>query len=312
MDLRKVAIIGCGMVGSATAFSLMQSGLFTDMLLIDVNRQKAEGEAMDLSHCLPFTDPIEIRAGDYCDLDDYGMIVITAGVAQKPGETRHDCIENNVKVMRSVMSGINRYNRDGYILVVSNPVDALSYACYALSGRAPHRVFGSGTVLDSARLKFAVSKKLNVDPRSVHAFVIGEHGDSEFALWRGANVGGIPLDAYCAHCGSNCEYDRNELETDVKNSAYEIIARKGATYYGIAATVRRICESVVRDQHSILPVSTYVRGHYGLDDIYISVPALVGSGGIEDIVDIPLSDEEQSRLNKSASVLKDLISQLNM
>lgn len=311
MDLRKVAIIGCGMVGSSTAFSLMTSGLFTDMLLIDVNRDRAVGEAMDLSHCLPFTSPVEIRAGGYKDLRDYGIIIITAGVGQKPGETRMDCIKSNVAVMRSIVPSITEYNRDGYLMVVTNPVDVLTYVCRKLSGHAPNTVFGSGTVLDSARLKFSVGRRLNVDPRSVHAFVIGEHGDSELAVWSSANVGGIPLDRYCAHCGYRGHEDnRKKLADSVKNSAYEIIKRKGATYYGIAAAIRRICESIVRDEHSIMPVSAYVQGHYGLNDVYISVPALIGSGGVEDIVDIPLSDEEKTALDNSARTLKEAISEI--
>lgn len=305
MDIRKIAVIGCGMVGSSTAFALMESGLFTDILLIDKNRDRAVGEAMDLSHCLPFTRPAEIRAGDYCDLSDYGIIVITAGVPQKQGETRLDCIHNNVNVFRSIVPQITEYNTDAFLLVVTNPVDVMTYVTYKLSGLPQNKVFGSGTVLDSARLKFLVGKRLNVDPRSVHAFVIGEHGDSELAVWSSANVSGIPLDEYCAHCGyKSHKENRKELADEVKNSAYEIIERKGATYYGIAAATTRICESIVRDEHSIMPVSTLVNGRYGLNDIYISVPSLIGSGGVEDIMDIKLSDEERAALLSSATTLK--------
>ena len=312
MDLRKVAIIGCGMVGSTTAFALADSGLFTDMILIDLNRERAVGEAMDLSHCVPFTRPVEIRAGDYSDLRDCGIIIITAGVAQKQGETRIDLINNNVKVFRSIIPQITRFNSDAFLLVVSNPVDVLSYVAYKLSGFDSSKVFGSGTVLDSARLKFTIGRRLNVDPRSVHAFVIGEHGDSELAVWSSANVSGIRLDEYCAHCGYvSHEANRKKLENDVKNSAYEIIERKGATYYGIAAATRRICESIVRDEHSILPVSTLAKGHFGLNDLYISVPSLVGARGVEDILDVNLSDEERAALEKSAAALKAVIAQIN-
>ncbi len=305
MDIRKVGIIGCGMVGSSTAFALMESGLFTDMILIDVNRDRAVGEAMDLSHCLPYTRPVEIRAGSYRDLADCGIIVITAGVGQKPGETRMDCIQNNVKVLRSIVPSITEYNKDAFLLVVSNPVDVLSYVAYKLSGMPSNRVFGSGTVLDSARLKFILGRRLNVDPRSVHAFVIGEHGDSELAVWSSANISGITLDKYCAHCGyARHEDNKKKLENEVKNSAYEIIDRKGATYYGIAAATRRICESIVRDEHSIMPVSTLVSGHYGIDDVYISVPSLIGSGGVEDILDIDLDPQESNALIDSAATLK--------
>lgn len=311
MNLRKVGIIGCGMVGSSTAFALMDSGLFTDMVLIDVNRNRAVGEAMDLSHCLPFARPIEIRAGDYRDLSDCGIVIITAGVGQKPGETRMDCIQNNVKVFRQIVPNIVKYNRDAFLLVVTNPVDVLSYVAYKLSGLPSNRVFGSGTVLDSARLKFMIGRRLNVDPRSVHAFVIGEHGDSELAVWSSANVSGIELDKYCAHCGYVSHADnRKKLADDVENSAYEIIERKGATYYGIAAATRKICESIVRDEHSIMPVSTLVSGHYGLDDVYISVPSLIGSGGVEDILDINLDAEESNALVDSAATLKTALRQI--
>ncbi|MCH5166164.1 MAG: L-lactate dehydrogenase [Clostridiales bacterium] len=305
MNLRKVAIIGCGMVGSSTAFSLVESGLFTDMLLIDISRDRAVGEAMDLSHCLPFTRPVEIRAGDYRDISDCGIIIITAGVGQKPGETRMDCIQNNVKVFRSIIPQIIRYNTDAFILVVTNPVDVLTYVAHKLSELPSSQVFGSGTVLDSARLKFLVGRRLNVDPRSVHAFVIGEHGDSELAVWSSANVSGIALDEYCSHCGYvSHAHNRKKLADEVKNSAYEIIERKGATYYGIAAAVTRICECIVRDEHSIMSVSALVNGHYGLSDVYISVPSRIGSGGVEDIIDIPLSDEEAAALDSSAQTLK--------
>lgn len=310
MDLHKVAIIGCGLVGSTTAFALMESGLFTDMTLIDIDRDRAEGEAMDLSHCNPYIRPVEIHAGTYSDISDCGVIIITAGVAQKPGETRLDCVRKNVEVFRSVIPRIVEYNTDAFLLVVSNPVDVLSYVAYKLSGYPANRVFGSGTVLDTARLRLALGKRLNVDPRSVHAFVVGEHGDSELAVFSSANVSGVELSRLCSQKGAPCAGNKSALEDEVKNAAYDIIGKKGATYYGIAAAVRRICESIVRDEHSIMPVSTLVSGHYGLDDVYISVPAVIGSDGVEDILDINLNDEENEALHYSAqtliSVLEDI------
>lgn len=305
MDLHKVAIIGCGMVGSTCAFALTESGLFTDMVLIDVNRERAIGEAMDLSHCLPFTRPMEITAGDYSDISDCGLVIITAGIGQKPGQTRLDCINDNVKVFKSIIPQITAHNSDCMLLIVSNPVDVLSYVSYKLSGFEPNRVFGSGTVLDSARLKFMVGRKLNVDPRSVHAFVIGEHGDSELAVWSSANVSGIDLTDYCLHRGYTRHADnRKKLADEVKNSAYEIIKRKGATYYGIAAATRRICESIIRDEHSVLPVSTLAGKRYGLDDIYISAPAVIGSKGVEDILTVSLDESETKQLQAAAQTLK--------
>lgn len=311
MDIRKAAIIGCGMVGATTAFALMDSGMFTDMVLIDNNRERAIGEAMDLSHCQPFIKPVEIRAGDYEHISDCGIIIVAAGVGQKPGETRLDCLKKNAEIFGSIIPNIVRYNTDAFLLIVSNPVDVLSYCAYKLSGFPASRVFGSGTVLDSARLKFLLGRRLNVDPRSVHAFVIGEHGDSELAVWSSANISGIELSDYCTHKGfTRHAKNRAELETDVKNSAYEIIDRKGATYYGIAAATRRICESIVRDEHSIMPVSTLVRGHYGLNDVYISVPSLIGANGVEDILDINLDAKEYSALHNSADTLKSVIKEI--
>lgn len=312
MNLRKVGIIGCGMVGSSTAFSLLNSGLFTDMVLIDSNRERAEGEAMDLSHCLPFIRPLDIIAGDYPDLKDCGIIIITAGVAQKEGESRLDCIKSNVGVFRSIIPQIVKYNKDAVLLVVSNPVDVLSYVAYKLSGFPKSRVFGSGTVLDSARLKFSVGRWLNVDPRSVHAFVIGEHGDSELAVWSSANISGIPLDDFIEHSGYHHTNNRALLEDEVRTSAYKIIKRKGATYYGIAASTTKICKTIVHDEHSVMPVSALVSGHYGLDDVYLSVPAIVGARGVEDIFEIPLSPIERAKLNDSAATLKKVIDEIDI
>lgn len=311
MDIRKVAIIGCGMVGATTAFALMESGLFTDIILIDVDRDRAVGEAMDLSHCLPYVKPVDIRAGDYPDLADCGIIIVTAGVPQKEGETRLDCITKNVEVFKTVIPKITLYNTRGILLVVSNPVDILSYVAYKLSGFDSSRVFGSGTVLDTARLRFILGRRLCVAPSSVHAFVIGEHGDSELAAWSGATVGGVELADYCTYKGyTRHAENRRKIESQVKSSAYDIIERKRATYYGIAVATRRICESIVRDERAILPVSTLVDGHYGLDGLYISVPALVGTDGISDVPDAALSDEELSALKSSAETLKGVIKQI--
>ena len=311
MDIRKAAIIGCGMVGATTAFALMESGIFTDITLIDVDRDRAVGEAMDLSHCLPYVKPVDIRAGDYPDLSDCGIIIITAGVPQKEGETRLDCIHKNVDVFKSIVPKITAYNRDGILLVVSNPVDIMSYVTYRLSGFDSRRVFGSGTVLDSARLRFLLGRRLNVAPSSVHAFIIGEHGDSELAAWSGATVGGVELSKYCTHRGyTRHGENRLRIEKLVKNSAYDIIERKRATYYGIAVATRRICECIVRDERAILPVSTLIDGHYGLGGLYISVPATLGTNGVCDVLDIDLSPAELSALQASAQTLKDAIAEI--
>lgn len=305
VNIRKAAMIGCGFVGSSSAFALMQSGIFSEMVMIDVDRARAEGEAMDISHGLPFARPIKLYAGDYDDIVDAGVIIITAGANQKPEETRLDLIHKNVEIFKSIIPEIAKRKCEGILLVVSNPVDILTYTALKLSGFPEHRVIGSGTVLDTARLKYLIGEHLKVDNRSVHAFIIGEHGDSELAAWSNANVSGVKLSDFCEMRGHFFhEESENRIYEEVKNSAYEIIERKHATYYGIAMAVKRICECIIRDEKSILPVSTMMHGMYGMEDIVISMPAIVGKDGVEDIIPISLDEEEQEQLRKSAEVLK--------
>lgn len=313
INRQKVAIIGCGFVGASCAFALMQSGMFSEMVLIDVDKNRAEGEAMDISHGMPFAKPSKIYAGDYDDIIDAGIIVITAGANQKPDETRLDLVHKNVKIFRSIIPQISERNCGGILLVVSNPVDVLTYVAAKLSGFTENRVIGSGTVLDTARLKRAVSEHLTVDSRSVHAFIIGEHGDSEIAAWSGANISGIPLSDFCELRG-HYKYAENttRIAEEVKNSAYEIIEKKQATYYGIAMSVRRICEVILRDEKSILPVSSIMYGEYGISDVALSMPAIVGKNGVETKVPIPLSRDELERLQQSASMLRDVLDEVGM
>ncbi len=304
----KIAIIGCGFVGSASAFALMQSGLFSEIVLVDSNREKAEGEAYDISHGVPFSKPMKIYAGGYDDIADAGIIVITAGAGQKPGETRLDLVHKNVKIFRSIIPEITSRNFGGIILVVANPVDILTYVTLKLSGYPTNRVIGSGTVLDTARLKTKLAEHLHVDSRSVHTFIVGEHGDSEIALWSSANVSGIPLDDFCEMRGhTDHEQTTERIAEEVKKSAYEIIARKGATYYGIAVSVKRICEAIVRDEKSILPIATLMEGEYGIEDVVLSMPAIVGKNGYETKVPIVLSENERKELVKSATHLKSVL-----
>ena len=250
---RKVAIIGCGFVGSASAFALLESGLFSEIVLIDANQEKAEGEALDIAHGAPFARPTKIYAGEYKDIADAAIVVVTAGAGQKPGETRLDLVKKNVGIFKSVIPSITEYNKDGILLIVANPVDVLTYAAAKISGFPENRVFGSGTVLDTARFKYLLGEHLEVDSRAVHAFIIGEHGDSEIAAWSSANVSGIPVNDFCEMRG-HFEHAKamERIAEEVKNSAYEIIEKKGATYYGIAMSVKRICEAIVRDEKSIL------------------------------------------------------------
>ncbi len=311
VDSRKVAVIGCGFVGSAIAFALMQSGLFSDMVLIDVNKRKAEGEALDISHGIPFARPMKIWAGDYEDIKDAAIIIITAGANQKPGETRLDLVHKNVGILKQIVPEITKNNDTGIMLVVSNPVDILTYAALKISGWPENRVIGSGTVLDTARLKYQMGELLEADSRGVHAFIIGEHGDSEIAAWSSANVSGVPLKDFCK-VRSDIDTHKllkettEEIAEAVKNSAYEIIERKQATYYGIAMAVKRICEAIVRDEKSVLPISSLMHGEYGLTDVVLSMPAIVGENGVEHVVPVSLDEDEQNRLWNSAQVLKEI------
>ena len=313
INIQKAAIIGCGFVGTSIAFSLVQKGIFSELVLIDANEKKAEGEAMDLSHGLPFTKPMEIRAGSYEDIADCAMIIITAGANQKPGETRLDLVHKNVEIYKSIIPKIVEKNQEATLLIVSNPVDIMTYVALKLSGYPRNKVIGSGTVLDTARLKYLLSRHLDVDSRSIHAFIIGEHGDSELAVWSAANVSGLPLNHFCELRGY---FDHMEsmdrIYQSVRDSAYEIIEKKGATYYGVAMAVCRIAESVIRNEHSIMPISVYLDGLYGLHDICLSIPTVVGQEGAEKVLDIPLDLMEMGKLVYSAEELKKIIGELEL
>lgn len=313
VDTRKAAMIGCGFVGSASAFALMQSGLFSELVLIDANHDKAEGEAMDIAHGLPFAGQMKIYAGDYDDIVDAAVIIVTAGAAQKPGETRLDLVNKNVNIFKSIIPEIAKRNYKGILLIVANPVDILTYTAVKLSGLPENRVIGSGTVLDTARLKYALGEHLEVDSRSVHSFIIGEHGDSEIVAWSSTNVSGIPVNDFCELRGHfNHEEAMHRIADDVKNSAYDIIEKKGATYYGIAMSVKRICECIMRDEKSILPISSMMHGEYGISDICLSMPTVVGREGVETRVPIQLNEQEESALSTSAEQLSKVAAQLDL
>lgn len=314
INSRKIAIIGCGFVGSACAFALMQSGLFSEMVLIDSNEERAEGEALDISHGLPFSKPMQIYSGTYDDITDAGIIAITAGAGQKPGESRLELVHKNVEIFKSIIPEISKRNYKGILLIVSNPVDIMTYTALKLSGLPSNQVFGSGTVLDTARLKYLLGEHLGVDARSVHAFILGEHGDSEIAAFSSANVSGIELKKFCDFA---CKTDKHEeamkeIAEDVKLSAYEIIKKKGATYYGIAMSVRRICEAIILDQKSILPISCLQNGKNGIENVVLSMPMIVGKHGAERSVEISLSEEERRAIKSSADMLKGIIKTLDL
>ena len=313
VNSRKVAVIGTGFVGSSSAFALMESGLFSEMILLDADQNRAEGEALDISHGLPFARPMKITAGTYDDLVDAAIIVITAGAGQKPGETRLDLVKKNVAIFRTIIGEIAKRNCQGILLIVANPVDILTYVALKLSGFPENRVFGSGTTLDTARLKYLLGERLSVDARSVHAWIIGEHGDSQIAAWSSANVSGVPLSDFCSMRGFT-EHDQNmeDIAEDVKNSAYRIIEKKKATYYGVAVAVRRICEAIIRDEKSVLPVSSIQHGAFGIEGVALSMPAIVGKNGVEKQIPIKLNEKEQMELRKSADALKEVLKSIDL
>ena len=309
VNIRKAAMIGCGFVGSASVFSLMESGLFSEIVMIDANRQKAEGEAMDISHGLPFVRPMSIYAGDYPDLADAGIVFVTAGTAQKPGETRLDLVKCNASIFKSIIPEIVKYNQECILLIVANPVDVLTQVALKLSGFPSNRVLGSGTVLDTARFKYLLGEHLSVDSRNVHAYIIGEHGDSEIAVWSSATVSCVPIHRFCEMRGfTDHDYETEKIANNVKNSAYDIIEKKGATYYGIGMSVRRICEAIIRDEKSVLTVSTFLKGRkFGIKDICLSMPAMVGKDGVDALVPMTLDDKEMKALQESAETLKKVV-----
>ena len=297
INYRKAAIVGCGFVGASIAFRFLQQGLFSNLVLLDANRDKAEGEAMDLSDGLPYGASMEI----------------TAGVNQKPGETRLQLIERNAVIMRSIVEEIKARPFGGILLIVSNPVDVLTHVARELSGYPKERVIGSGTVLDTARLKQLLGEELGVDSRNVHAFIVGEHGDSELAVWSGANVSGLNLDDFCRLRGKELhEASKERIYQTIRDSANEIIKRKAATYYGIAMAVGRIAECIVKDEQAVLPISVGLEGEYGLDHVTLSIPSIVGKNGLEKILEIPLGESERLALDRSAQQLQEVIAGLKL
>ena len=313
LNVQKCGIIGCGAVGATTAHTLLGSGLFSEIVLIDVNRKKAEGEAMDIGHGAPFVKPVNIYAGDYSDLRDAYLVIITAGANQMPGETRIDLAEKNVKIFQSIIPQITAHNRACILLIVSNPVDILTYVALKLSGFEPGRVIGSGTVLDTGRFKYLLGEHLGVDSRNVHALIIGEHGDSEVAVYSSANISGVDLDEFCRTCHKCTDHESmHRIYEEVKNSAYAIIERKGATFYAIARVVKRIAQALIRDEHAILTVSSLVDGHYGISGVCLGLPSVVGRNGVEQIIDTPLDEDELTLLTDSAKKLREVLDGLNI
>jgi L-lactate dehydrogenase len=307
----KVAVVGVGLVGSTFAYSLLQSGLAAEIVLIDVNHERAEGEAMDLNHAVPFAHPTKICAGEYSDCEGAAITVIAAGVGQKEGESRLDLVRKNVAIFRKIVPEVARANPEGIIVVATNPVDVLTYMTLELSGLPANRVFGSGTILDTARFRYMLSEHLGVDPRSVHAYIIGEHGDSEVPVWSLANVAGMRLPTFCAENGIPLSPETTErIFAQTRDAAYEIIKRKGATYYAVAAGLVRIVEAILRDQNTVLSISSLIEDFYGIDNVCLSLPTVVSRRGIERVLRLELSPQEARGVRKSAEVLRQTIESL--
>lgn len=307
----RVAVVGAGNVGATFAFNLLLSGLAAEIVLIDANHRKAEGEAMDLNHAAPMAQTARIWAGSYADCAGAAVTVITAGANQKPGETRLDLATRNADIFRQIVPNVVTNNPNGMILVATNPVDVLSYAAWKISGLPAQRVFGSGTILDTARFRFLLSQHFGVDPRSVHAYIIGEHGDSEVAAWSLANIAGMNFDEFCEQHGIGCEREvLDRIFQQTRDAAYEIIERKGATYYAVAAGLVRIVEAVLRDQGSVLSLSSLINDYYDIHDTFLSLPTVVDQGGVERVLRLKLNDQEVDGLRRSAQVLQDLAKKL--
>jgi len=312
MENSKVVIIGTGFVGMSYAYALVNQGAIEELVLIDIDKNKAEGEAMDLNHGLAFAPrKMNIRAGDYSECKDAGLIVITAGVNQKEGETRIHLLERNAKIMKSIVNNIMEAGFDGILLVASNPVDILSYVAWKESGLDKSRVLGSGTSLDTARLRFEISRYVNIDPRNIHAYILGEHGDTEFVVWSNANIAAKPIMDVIDTMDGIEFADLDRIYCDVRDAAYEIISRKKATYYGIGMALVRITSAIFNNENRIMPVSVLNGGVYDvIEDVYIGLPAVLNRNGVHHVVHFELSKGEKEKLQHSANVLRDILNQI--
>lgn len=307
----KITVVGAGRVGSTFAYTLAGSGLVREIVIVDADPARAEGEAMDIVHAVPFHRPVSVRPGTLDDAAGSAVTVITAGAAQRPGETRPMLLQRNVEALRGIVGAVVTANPAGLLLVATNPVDALTWTAMRLSGLPSGRVIGSGTVLDSARLRAELAAHYRVDARNVHAYVLGEHGDSEFVAWSTATLGNMGLREYCATTGMSCTpQEMDAIGLRVRNAAYEIIRRKGATNFAIAASLTRIIEAIVRDEASVLTVSTLVQGEYGIRDVCLSLPAIVGREGVQRVLQVPLAAGEVAALQRSAEAIRGAVAAL--
>ncbi|GLI51499.1 MULTISPECIES: L-lactate dehydrogenase [Tepidanaerobacter] len=306
----KIVMVGAGFVGSTIAYTAVVSGIASEIVFVDVNRDKAEGEAMDMSHGLAYVKQVDIRAGEYSDCKDADIVVITAGINRKPGQSRLDLAKINVKIVQDVIVNVTKYTSDAIILVVSNPVDILTYFAQKISGLPRYQVIGTGTTLDTARFKYLIGKNCEVNVRNVHAYIIGEHGDSEVPLWSTANIAGKPLEEFWADSGKDGAVEKSKLIEDVRDAGAEIIKKKGATYYGIGLATTNILSAMLGNENSVLTVSSVLDGEYGIKDVALSLPSVVNVKGIDRIFNINISEDEQLMLNESATKLKETIRQV--
>ncbi|MGB7538196.1 MAG: L-lactate dehydrogenase [Anaerolineales bacterium] len=310
----KIGIIGSGVVGATAAYAMVMRGVGREIVLVDKNAPRAQAEADDILHAVPFAHPLQVRAGDYPDLAGCRIVVITAGTAQKPGETRMDLLARNAAIVSEIVPNVLKNAPDTVLLMVSNPVDVMTHVAAksaAAFGIPSTRVLGSGTTLDTARFRSLLGRELGVDPQHVHAYVVGEHGDSEVLTWSIATVGGLPVGEYCCRrkpCRECEEHDR--VDEAVRRAAYHIIEGKGATYYGIGSALARICEVILRDQRSILTVCTPTPNVAGVEDVTVSLPHLIGGDGVLDSFPMSLNADEEKLLNHSAAIVRDAIQSL--
>ncbi|WP_163655595.1 L-lactate dehydrogenase [Listeria sp. PSOL-1] len=301
---QKIILVGDGAVGSSYAFACVNLNIGQELGIIDIDKDRTIGDAIDLSHAVPFSSPKKIYSANYSDCHDADLIVITAGSAQKPGETRLDLVSRNIRIMKGIVTDVMASGFDGIFLIASNPVDLMTYAAYKFSGLPKERVIGSGTSLDTARFRMSIADYLKVDARNVHGYILGEHGDTEFPTWSHTRVGGLPITDWIN------EEEKGAMETifiSVRDAAYEIIDKKGATYYGIAAALARITKAILDNENAILPLSVYLEGHYGLNGIYIGAPAVVNRKGIRQIIEMKLSEKEQEQMKMSAETLQKVL-----
>jgi len=311
-DKRKVVLVGCGMVGMSYAYAMLNQNTCDELVLIDVNKQRAEGEAMDLNHGLAFSGShMRIWAGDYNDCSDADIVVICAGVAQQPGESRRQLLERNTVVFKTIVDPITESGFNGIFLVATNPVDVMTLIVMKLSGFNPRRVIGSGTVLDTARLRYQLGSNMHVDPRSIHAYVIGEHGDSEFVPWSNAMLSTKPIIDFFDDPGCKLGLrDLDVIEEEVRTAAYKVIEAKKATYYGIGMALTRITKAILGDESSVLTVSATLKGEYGHQGLYVGVPCVINKNGIQKILEINLTDEEKKKFDESCKVLRENLAEL--